>query len=1042
MPERHTCSECHTPLPGDAPEGFCPACSLEGALRFGGVFSEAGVNRFGDYELIEEIARGGMGVVYRARQVSLDRIVAVKLILFGQFANEAVVKRFRAEATSAARLQHPRIVALHEVGEQNGHQFFSMDYVAGRNLAELLRDGPLPAKRAASLLRTIVEAIHYAHGQGIVHRDLKPSNILIDELGEPHITDFGLAKNLKTDSDLTLSGQIIGSPNFIAPEQAAGKTESVGPHSDVYSLGAILYQMLTGRTPFGGETITETLNHVLHSDPPAPRLLNPSVPHDLETICLKCLEKEPHQRYPTAQFLAQELGRFLRDEPITASPITGVERAWRWCRRKPALATAYSLLLLFFLVILIGSPFAAYRINQARQAEVAQRQRAERHVYAHEVNLANEALRDFNLVSARELLDRQRPRAGKTNDLRGFEWRYVYDQCRNQEQSTLGPFGAAVTVARFTPSGDHLAIADSDGNAWLWDWRTRKEIRAFPARANFRDYFHASERRSLAISPDGRKLVVGAGNNIALVDLNSDRSAELRGHTDGVRYLEFSPDGRTLASGSADGTTRLWDFSVDPPISVGVLNVGFGVSCAAFSADSGLLALAGNEFDIKLWDVSNARSPQELPALKGHITAVLGLAFSPRGRVLAAAGAEIILWSLDASGEVTSERRLVRGRGGLGVIEFVTFSRDGQTLISAGSDRNITLWDLSEQREPVRWMGHEGEIYFVAESPEGGVWASASYDRSVKLWDLSAPWPRAPSMSYSNFVMAVAFSPDSKLLASVAYRSETEMKLWDVASTNLVAERDAIPGKGGNRLAFSSNGQVIAADGGGKVRLLEVPSLTEITNVPGWQPAFSPTGEELIYDHKGVIRRRNLKTNAEQVLSTGWGPISMIVPLPHNRGVAAAGGENSMQVRLWRTEAPDRPVELGRHLEKVYSLAASPDGRWLASASWDGTSRIWDLDSLHEPPRILASHKGAVWAVAFSPDGRTLATGGDDYTIKLWNVASWQEAATLRGHTHLVSSLSFSGDGRSLASCSGDGTVRLWHAPTLEEIATREKENK
>jgi tetratricopeptide (TPR) repeat protein len=374
MPSEKKCPECGTAIPAGAPPGFCPRCELTGALDSvpaGASPSLGTIRYFGDYELLEEIARGGMGVVYRARQISLNRTVAVKMILAGRLASAAEVQRFRAEAAAAANLQHPSIVAIHEVGEHEGQHYFSMDFVEGQNLAQLVREGPLPASRAAAYVRTIAEAIQFAHEHGILHRDLKPSNVLIDTGDVPRITDFGLAKRVKGDSDLTHSGQVIGTPSFISPEQAAGKRQEVGPSSDVYSLGAILYHLLTGRPPFVAGTLETTLAQVLNADPATPRLLNPSIPRDLETICLKCLEKAPARRYETAKELAGVLGRFLRGEPILARPVRAVEKTWRWCRRNPLVSSLVACVLILHIVIAWLSLYVTYRVNKASGAEKA-----------------------------------------------------------------------------------------------------------------------------------------------------------------------------------------------------------------------------------------------------------------------------------------------------------------------------------------------------------------------------------------------------------------------------------------------------------------------------------------------------------------------------------------------------------------------------------------------------------------------------------------------------------------------------------------------
>ncbi len=369
MTAANFCPQCGKPLTGDAPQGLCPHCLLRAALPGHSVLETvpptpngpgagAHLKYFGDYELLEEIAQGGMGVVWKARQTSLNREVALKMIRAGALASPQEVQRFLREAEAAANLQHPNIVAIHEVGEHEGRHYFSMDYVAGRDLGALVRDGPLAPRRAATYVKVIAEAIHFAHQRGTLHRDLKPQNVLIDAANQPRITDFGLAKLMKDDSRLTQAGTVMGSPSYMPPEQAAGRGGDVGPASDVYSLGAMLYELLTGRPPFRGATAMDTLVQVLEEEPTAPRKLKTDIPVDLETICLKCLEKAPSARYPTARALAEELERFLKGEPIQARPAGTVRKVVSWGRRHTGILAALAALAMIVLA------FGAYYLYE------------------------------------------------------------------------------------------------------------------------------------------------------------------------------------------------------------------------------------------------------------------------------------------------------------------------------------------------------------------------------------------------------------------------------------------------------------------------------------------------------------------------------------------------------------------------------------------------------------------------------------------------------------------------------------------------------
>jgi eukaryotic-like serine/threonine-protein kinase len=514
------------------------------------------IRYFGNYEIIREIAHGGMGVVFEARQVSLHRKVALKMILAGQLADEGAVRRFYTKAEATANLDHPGIVPVYEVGQHQGQHYFSMGFVEGQSLSQRLAEGPLPARGAAELIRRVSEAIEYAHQRGVIHRDLKPANILLDRSGSPRVTDFGLAKKVQGDSGLTGSGQIMGTPSYMPPEQAGGGRGAVGPAADVYALGATLYALVTGRPPFQAATAMDTVIQVVGDEPVPPRRLNASIPRDLETICLKCLEKEPGKRYPRAAALGEDLRRYLAGEPILARPVGPPERAWRWCRRNRVVTGLAAGIALALVLGTVVATYFSVRATKGEHAALANAKEARanlkvvsRRLYAANIGLAHQAWKAGHVTKVDEMLNEMQqldapgPDDATAANLRGFEWRYLWRLCHADLNAVSGHEGSVSAVA-FSPDGKTLTSASWDKTAKLWDVATARELRALAG--------HSGSVWCAAFAPDGKTLATGSlDRTVKLWNVASGEVvATLAGHTQSVHNVAWSTDGATLASGS------------------------------------------------------------------------------------------------------------------------------------------------------------------------------------------------------------------------------------------------------------------------------------------------------------------------------------------------------------------------------------------------------------------------------------------------------------------------------------------------------------
>ena len=552
-PNEHRCPQCDAILPAGMLGGLCMDCvsrvSLTGEPRT--------PSRVGVYELLEEIASGGMGVVWRARHTTLNRTVAVKMIRGGLLASARAVERFHAEAEAVAQLRHPNIVAIHEIGEVNGAHFFAMDFIDGANLEDHCAGRPREAKRAASLIATIARAVAYAHERGILHRDLKPQNVLIGLDGEPRLTDFGLATRIDAEAALTQTGTILGSPNYMAPEQMRGRGSVVTTASDVYGLGAIFYEVLTGWPPFTAENPVEVLRRIAEEEPRRPSVMVFGVDSDLETICLKCLEKNPANRYPSAVALAEDLERWLRNEPIHARSIGPIARMLKWVRRKPSAAAA-SLVTLIAVVAVSG---LGWRWNIARRAEagaIARRVVAERSAeslraakYAAELRVCEHDIQyGDDLGRARVLLDAQLPKPGQP-DLRGWEWRHYWFRCRPQKFPELYDFGAAICGIALSPDEQFAALLLENGKLELWDIKKTAPISTLSTRVP-PTQIAFSRRKNILVAPcEGAKMcLLEIPSGVIQKEVNLEAK---------LMSVDFSPDGTQLASYEENGRVSLWN---------------------------------------------------------------------------------------------------------------------------------------------------------------------------------------------------------------------------------------------------------------------------------------------------------------------------------------------------------------------------------------------------------------------------------------------------------------------------------------------------
>jgi serine/threonine protein kinase/dipeptidyl aminopeptidase/acylaminoacyl peptidase len=936
-----------------------------------------------------------MGVVYWAWQTSLHRTVALKVVLAGSHAGPQELARFRTEAEAIARLRHPNIVQIYDVGRHGAHPYMVLEYVEGGSLARKLAGTPLPARQAAQLVETLAQAVHSAHERGIIHRDLTPGNVLLTADGAPKITDFGLAKLLVGGGEAqTETGAILGTASYMAPEQAAGKIKAIGLATDVYALGTMLYEMLTGRPPFRAETTLETLRQVQAVEPVPPSRLQPKLPRDLATICLKCLEKESSKRYPSALALAEDLRRFLAGQSILARPVGNPEKLWRWCRRKPLVAGLSAFVILLLVGITLVSSLSALSLGRERIETKKQ------------------------LVSAYLSQARALRRGGSAG----------------QRISSLQILGETAKLVRSLKLDDeYIPQLRNEAIACLalFDLSLEKEWDGWSPSENVAIDFDGMLANYARLDRKGAVSINRVEDDAEILRLPEHGSATSF-YNLGLYGLWWSRDGKFLAVESEpDRRLKVWRLTDQKCVVETKAAINTKMGAADFSPDSRELVVGHQDGTLSLYDLA---SGQRLRHLKPGLTAIQHLAFHPKKRQVAVAcNPDVRICDLE-SGQVVATLPLALGAF------WVAWNPEGKTLAASGGDLNIYLWDEATRKQTQVLRGHKNGGIAFNFNHTGDLLASTGWEDVLRLWD-----PRTGQQLFGTpaTISIPRFSPDGRLAADI---DGTKLRLFKVTVTRGYRTLVRAPVLGGEHYrytAFSPDGRLLAAAMTDGVGFWDAASGTALDSLPLGQTfgvLFEPSGALLTNTAAGLLRWPvQADPAATEVVRIG--PPQKL-PLPVTAANIARSQDGSVIAitqgdggLVLHNDRPDRLVRLRPHYD-VRTITVSPDGRLVATGSHSGLHvKVWEAETGNF---LVELPMGALSFALFSPDGRWLATRGQG-GCRLWAVDSWREGPAI--DASMLAAFAFSPDSKLLAVGTSQGIIRLVDPDTGREYARLEDPN-